>query len=90
MANGPLSGIPIVDFTENMAGPFGTMILADQGADVVKVESQVLRNWLVRAPYPSYPSVINQDDARGEGWPEALPVESQHERCRSACGQWRR
>jgi crotonobetainyl-CoA:carnitine CoA-transferase CaiB-like acyl-CoA transferase len=37
MADGPLSGIPIVDFTENMAGPFGTMILADQGADVVKV-----------------------------------------------------
>ncbi len=36
---GPLSGFRIVDLSENMAGPFATMILGDQGADVVKVES---------------------------------------------------
>jgi crotonobetainyl-CoA:carnitine CoA-transferase CaiB-like acyl-CoA transferase len=55
MADGPLSGIPIVDFTENMAEPFDTVILADQGADVGKVESQALRNWLVRASLPVLP-----------------------------------
>jgi crotonobetainyl-CoA:carnitine CoA-transferase CaiB-like acyl-CoA transferase len=36
---GPLSGFRIVDLSENMAGPLATMILGDQGADIVKVES---------------------------------------------------
>lgn len=35
---GPLAGIKILDFTWALAGPFGTMILADMGAEVWKVE----------------------------------------------------
>ncbi|MGE4238854.1 CaiB/BaiF CoA transferase family protein [Ramlibacter sp.] len=35
----PLKGVRVADFSFNMAGPFATMILAQLGADVVKVES---------------------------------------------------
>ena len=37
--NGPLDGMRIVSFDHVLAGPYGTTILAELGADVVKVES---------------------------------------------------
>ena len=34
----PLAGVRVADFSSNMAGPYGAMILAQLGADVIKVE----------------------------------------------------
>ncbi|MBM3644097.1 MAG: CoA transferase [Alphaproteobacteria bacterium] len=36
---GALHGLRIVDLTNIILGPYGTMLLADQGADVIKVEA---------------------------------------------------
>ena len=35
---GPLEGVKILDLTSMISGPMGAMILADQGAEVIKVE----------------------------------------------------
>lgn len=49
---GPLSGITIIDCSMAYAGPFGTVLLADLGANVIKVEPPGGDGFRTVAPYP--------------------------------------
>lgn len=53
---GALDGIRVVDFTEYIAGPYCTMMLADMGSDVVKVERPEGDAWRHTAPLAPYES----------------------------------
>lgn len=47
-ASGPLAGLKVLDFTALLQGPLATQVLADLGADVVKLEKEDgewMRNW---------------------------------------------
>jgi crotonobetainyl-CoA:carnitine CoA-transferase CaiB-like acyl-CoA transferase len=63
---GPLSGLLVADFSRILAGPYATMLLADLGAEVVKVESpggDDTRTWMppVRDGVATYYLGINRN-----------------------------
>ncbi|OLT09879.1 carnitine dehydratase [Pseudonocardia sp. CNS-139] len=62
---GPLAGLLVADFSRVLAGPYATMLLADLGADVVKVEGpggDETRTWMppVREGVSTYYLGVNR------------------------------
>ncbi|GAA0398697.1 CoA transferase [Acrocarpospora corrugata] len=63
---GPLAGVLVADFSRVLAGPYATMLLADLGAEVVKVESpggDDTRSWMppVRGDVSTYYLGVNRN-----------------------------
>lgn len=62
---GPLDGVLVADFSRILAGPYATMLMADMGADVIKVEGprgDDTRTWMppVRDGVSTYYLGINR------------------------------
>jgi crotonobetainyl-CoA:carnitine CoA-transferase CaiB-like acyl-CoA transferase len=77
-ARGPLHDVRVLDLTEHMAGPYCAMILADMGAEVIKLErpgkgdsSRAMGDGSERNPYFRYINrnkkslALDYKDARG-------------------------
>jgi crotonobetainyl-CoA:carnitine CoA-transferase CaiB-like acyl-CoA transferase len=65
-ATGPLAGLLVADFSRILAGPYASMLLADMGAEVIKVESpggDDTRTWVppMREGVATYYLAINRN-----------------------------
>ena len=60
MSSRPLEGVRVLDLSRLLPGPYLTLILADLGADVVKVEDPRLGDYMRGMPGGRYPA-INRD-----------------------------
>jgi crotonobetainyl-CoA:carnitine CoA-transferase CaiB-like acyl-CoA transferase len=73
----PLEGVRVVDLSQITSGPFGTMVLAEQGADVVKVEAPAigdLARWAPISRNGVSSFVLNQN--RGK---RSIAIDLQHD-----------
>lgn len=59
---GPLRGLRVIDFTHFVAGPYATLLLADMGAEVIKIENPARGD-----EFRHYPPALERLD--GEGAP---------------------
>ena len=76
MAPQPLEGVRVLDLGVVLAGPWGAMLLADLGAEVIRVESTQHFATMTRGavPFPSAAALRDQPPISG-GYPDREPGE---------------
>ena len=76
---GPLEGVRVLSFCRALAGPYATMLLADLGADVIKIESP--RGDLARAVGPFVEGISSYFLSVNRG-KKSITLNLRHERAR--------
>lgn len=71
---GPLDGIKIIEFTQIIAAPFGGMLLADMGAEIIKVEPLEGEPWRLHTEFIPKESKTFMGLNRGK---KSLPLDLQ-------------
>ena len=66
MASGPLDGVRVLEFTQIIAGPLSCQLLADLGADVIKIEPPHGEPWRLNAQFIPLESKTYQGLNRGK------------------------
>ncbi|MFT6435810.1 MAG: crotonobetainyl-CoA:carnitine CoA-transferase CaiB-like acyl-CoA transferase [Candidatus Azotimanducaceae bacterium] len=83
---GPLAGRTIIDCTMAYAGPFGTVLLASLGANVIKVEPPGGDNFRPIPPFP--PDYEHANKHTGAGVDYGMPRRCWAKRWRSGLSNW--
>jgi crotonobetainyl-CoA:carnitine CoA-transferase CaiB-like acyl-CoA transferase len=71
MGKGPLSGVRVIDLTAMVMGPYATQIMADLGADMIKVEppSADATRFISVGPVPEMGGVCQRQPEQKEHHP---------------------
>lgn len=81
MSSGPLAGIRVLDLTQIIAGPLGCMLLADLGAEVIKVEPTEGEPWRLTGQFLPGESKAYQSLNRGK---QSIALNLAHRECQEA------